>query len=135
MKSSTPFTNRLSKYTHVIEKGIAVLLLAAALIIGVRILAEIFPTLFNGDPIESLHELLAAVFSLIIVIEFVRMLISHSMESVIEVLIFALSRGMIVNHYEGLDLLIMVACIGILFVVRKYCLFHEDIEKAEECEK
>jgi hypothetical protein len=47
---------------------------------------------------EYIEDILITAFNVVIVIEFIRMLIKHSMNTIVEVLIFAISRGLVVGH-------------------------------------
>ena len=48
------------------------------------------------------------------------MLCRHSVQNVVEVLLFATARQMVVEHLETWQTLIGVAAIAILFAIRKY---------------
>lgn len=65
--------------------------------------------------------------TLAIGIEFVKVLCMHTPGAIIEVLLFAISRQMIVEHLSATETLIGVAAIAGLFAVRKYlfCSFDE----------
>ena len=52
---------------------------------------------------------LLTAFNAIIIIEFIRMLIKHSINTVLEVLIFAIARGLVVGHEKPLEELIRIA--------------------------
>ena len=53
-------------------------------------------------------------------VEFIKMLCRHSVQNVVEVLLFATARQMVVEHLETWQTLIGVAAIAILFAIRKY---------------
>ena len=72
------------------------------------------------DQAEALNTFLQNALSLVVGVEFVKMLVRHTPDNVVEVLIFAISRHMIVYHLEMWELLIGVICIAILFVIRKF---------------
>ena len=66
------------------------------------------------------NALLSAAFALVIGVEFVRMLFKHTPEAVIDVLLFALARHVII-YYEGMtSLLVGVFSIAVLFATKKY---------------
>ncbi len=60
--------------------------------------------------------------TLAIGIEFVKMLCTHTPETIIDVLLFAISRQMIVEHLSAMDTILGVGAIAGLFAVRKYLL-------------
>lgn len=65
---------------------------------------------------------------IVIGIEFLKMLCRHNINSVVEVLLFALARHMIVEDTSMLENLLCVTGAALLFVVRKY-LFVPEIDR------
>lgn len=72
-----------------------------------------------ADP-DNLQQFLSVAFNVVIGIEFLKMLCRHSVGSVVEVLLFALARGLVVDHGTPVSNLITVGTIALLFVVRKF---------------
>ena len=72
--------------------------------------------------------LLMSAMTLAIGIEFVKMLCTHTSETVIEILLFAISRQMIVEHLSATETILGVGAIAGLFAVRKYlfCTIHKE---------
>ena len=69
----------------------------------------------------SYMELVLSVFLLLAIgIEFVKMLCTHTPETIIEILLFAISRQMIVEHLSATETILGVGAIAGLFAVRKY---------------
>ncbi len=122
----------VSSATHGLEIIIAFILMIAVILQGIH-LFDYFPSLLQNSE-DALHNILSAAFNLIIVIEFIRMLIQHSMENVIEVLVFALARSMIVDHSNTISIIVTIVSISILLIVRKHCLLHVDFKKTGEDE-
>ena len=79
-----------------------------------------------GEGLE-LGYYLESAMTLAIGIEFVKMLCTHTPGTIIEVLLFATSRQMIVEHLNGVETLLGIVAIAALFAVRKYlfCNFDE----------
>jgi hypothetical protein len=75
-------------------------------------------------------QFLSNVFSLVIGIEFTRMLIKHSADAAIEVLLFAIARQLIIAHPATWEMLIGVVAIAGVFSIRKY-LFTGDFHHVE----
>lgn len=69
---------------------------------------------------DVLEEYLQKILSFVVGIEFVKMLIQHNPGSVIEVLIFATSRQMIAEHTDGIETIIRIIAIGILFAIQRF---------------
>lgn len=106
---------------------------AAILLIGVA-----YSCIQLGLHVSSLTELafdayiddiLVTAFNAVIVIEFIRMLIKHSMNTIVEVLIFAIARGLVVGHEAPLETLIRIASIAMLLACRKYLFYDRDFEE------
>lgn len=75
-------------------------------------------------------DFLSQMLTLVVGLEFVKMLCMHTAETVIEVLMFATARQMIVEHLNAVDTLIGIVTIGILFAIRKYLLIENKKKKA-----
>ncbi|MDX8417535.1 MAG: hypothetical protein SOS22_05580 [Absicoccus sp.] len=114
---------------HWIEVIMAIILILVVVIQCFDIIAQLPSFFFNKVP---LSDVLSYVFNFIITIEFVRMLLIHSMESVTEVLIFAIARSIIVGHPEAIALFFEICCIFLLLSARKYLLFENELEKENE---
>lgn len=60
--------------------------------------------------------------NLLIGVEFVKMLAKHTAENLLEVLMFAIARQMVVEHLNMFETLIGIVAITLIFAVRKYLL-------------
>ena len=67
--------------------------------------------------------------NIIIVIEFIRVLIKHTMGTVVEVLIFALARGLIVVNETIWEMAITIVAIAVLLACRKFLFLDDDLKK------
>ena len=84
--------------------------------------------------ISFFTKFLANALSLVVGVEFVKMLCRHSAQTVVEVLMFATARQMVVEHMEPIQTLIGVLAIAILFAIRKF-LMTEDTDMAHAPKK
>lgn len=66
------------------------------------------------------NNFLQALFDIIIGIELLKMLCRHDLDSVVEVLMFAVAREMIINHMPIIETLIGIVAIAVLFSIRKF---------------
>ena len=78
---------------------------------------------------------LGNILTLIIGVEFVKMLAKHTAENLLEVLMFAIARQMIVEHLDMIDTLIGIISIAIIFAVRKYLLLKSTDDKEKIYDK
>ena len=63
------------------------------------------------------------------------MLAKHTAENLLEVLMFAIARQMIVEHLDMIDTLIGIISIAIIFAVRKYLLLKSTDDKEKIYDK
>ena len=108
--------HRLSSLLEMLVRLLMLSALAAALI---GLVQDISPVKLLKDP-SVFSEYLSVAAMLVIGVEFVKMLCSHTLDSVIEIMLLAIARQMIVEHTTPLQNLIAVASIAVLYVVRKY---------------
>lgn len=95
----------------------AVIVALAIVAAFISCLPELFTTIVGGSGIKGLNEVLEIVFSIIIGVEFLKMLLKPTADTVIEVLIFLIARHMIVEPTTVLENLFSVISISILFGV------------------
>ena len=116
---------------HILEKMIAVFTLVVLLgAFGKLILELIRDPGSSADVTGFLHDVLTIVVGL----EFVRMLIDTTPASILEVLAVAITRHVILSHDDPVSNLLSVACIAGLFAIRRY-LFRRGELKEEMVEK
>lgn len=117
-----------SKLSEKIVKGVFLLeaTLAIFIIIGVIIgsydLIRYFKIIFITPPMETfpiLQTFLGHTLTLVIGLELVIMLVKHTPSSVIEVLLYAIARKMIIESKTMLDILLGIFAIAGLFVINK----------------
>lgn len=121
---------RVMKIANMIETIIGVLLIVSISISVIYLIFDLTSIIRFRNTIESFSNYLSASFSLIIGIEFIKMLSKHTPETVIEVLLFAIARHLIVDHGSSLENLIGIASIAALFAIRKYLFFNfDEVEK------
>ena len=114
------------KLLHVLEYVIAVLTIVVILCLLGYEISKMFS--FDGyfsDPHTYLHNMLTIVVGL----EFVRMLINLTPANTLEVLIVAIARQVIVNHDSALNNIACVLCIGGLFAIRKFLIARNDFKR------
>ena len=96
----------VAQAASVLEIIIAVLVLAAILITGVRVTGEIFGLFVAENASQAFTAVLEHAFNLIIGVEFIKMLAKHTPGSAIEVLLFTISRQLVVEHTTPVENLI-----------------------------
>lgn len=119
--------DRLIQLTSWMEIVVAILLIIAITIAGVLVIWDAWLNLNDG--VFQLEVLLKRVLTLVVGVEFAKMLILHTPESVLEVLLYAVARQIVIYHDSALENLIGVLAVGVIFVIRKYFVKTKDIEE------
>ena len=103
------FVKRLLKAAWVLELVVAVLILAVTLLelflLGEGTLSQVLGGSFSADAF------FADAMTIVVGIEFVKMLMLHTPRAVTDVLLFAIARQLVVNHSSAVDTLLGVACL------------------------
>lgn len=116
----------VARYTEIMLSIVILIVIALA---GIRLIYAITETSIMNMDIEFFTEFLANALSLVVGVEFVKMLCRHTAQTVVEVLMFATARQMVVEHMAPTQTLIGVIAIAILFAIRKF-LMTEDNDMA-----
>lgn len=120
-------TAYLEHLMDIFEIGIAIIV-AFGFIVSVYPLVRELPLLGSmSQGTVSYRHFLESALDLVIGIEFIKMLIKHTPGSVAEVLLFALSRHMVLEGGSSMENLLTVCAIAIIFAIRKF-LFVETFE-------
>lgn len=113
----------LKKITTFLEYFISFMLAAGIFLLAVK-LGLSLQNIPDLDVYPNYDDMLETCFNLIIGVELIRMLYQHSSSTIFEVLLFAISRQLIMDHSHPLNSLLGVLAIAILFATRKF-LFSE----------
>ncbi|MBQ2737722.1 MAG: hypothetical protein IJF38_03465 [Clostridia bacterium] len=116
---------------HILEYVIATLTLIVLVgLVGLEIHKMITTDGYFASADTYLHNILTIVVGL----EFVRMLINLTPANTLEVLIVAIARQVIVDHSSPLENIACVLCIGGLFAIRKFLISKKDLRRdLSEC--
>lgn len=112
-----------------IEVFVSILVLLALVVFSAGLVKELYATaIMNyGNP-EFLSDFIGSAFQIVIGVEFIKMLCKHTPATVVEVLMFAIARQMVVEHSTPLENLICIAGITILFAIRRFLFTDGDKE-------
>ena len=126
MKMKMTLQTIMQKMASYVELVLSAFLLLVVVALSVRLIAQSVPQVWSQQ-IDVMYYLESAM-TLAIGIEFVKMLCTHTSETIIEILLFAISRQMIVEHLSTTETIIGVGAIAGLFAVRKYlfCTIHKE---------
>jgi len=111
---------------HIIERIIAVITIIALLAALGLELYEMFSDIsYFHDVTHLLHNLLTIVVGL----EFVRMLIDTTPNNILEVLTVAITRHVILSHENPWSNVASIACIAALFAIRRYLIRRSELKE------
>lgn len=109
---------------HMLEYLIAFLTLAVLVgLIG----CEIYKMFSTDGYFQSADVYLHSILTIVVGLEFVRMLINLTPANTLEVLIVAIARQVIVDHSSPLNNIACVLCIGGLFAIRRFLISKKDL--------
>ena len=111
---------------HYIERSIALITLIALLAaLGIEIYKMFTVAGYFDEVNHVLHNLLTIVVGL----EFVRMLIDTTPANILEVLTVAITRHVVLTHVDPLANMASVACIAGLFAIRRYLIRRSELKE------
>ena len=136
MRKDNPILKKIDNVAFILE-----IILAGFLIIGVIIgMKDIFSYLgqiYSTPAVETygiFRQFLSHVLLLVVGIELILMLVSHSIDSIIEFILFVIARKMLIYADTMLDLLLGTLAIAILFLTIKYALSKTDVIQKKSIE-
>ena len=120
------FSSLFYKAVHVLEYVIAVMTIAVLVgLLGF----EVYKMFTTEGYFMSADTYLHNILTIVVGLEFVRMLINLTPANTLEVLIVAIARQVIVNHENAVSNIACVLCIGGLFAIRRYLISKKDFKK------
>lgn len=112
--------DQVAEAASFLEVLLSMVVLAALLMSIVPIVLQM-PGLLSDNNNVEIFSFLERALDIVIGIEFIKMLAKHSPGSVLEVLLYAIARHMIIGHGSAVENLISVGTIALIFIIRKYC--------------
>lgn len=120
--------SKLYRAAAALELAVGVVVLLACIVCGAGIVVTTDLSALLHSP-EYFQARLSDACYIIIGIEFIKMIASHTIDSVVDVTLLAVARQMIIEHTMPLENLLAVCSIAVLFVIRKY-LYISRIDRA-----
>ena len=124
-------TEKILHYiVEIIEILIAIITLCAMVYMLFTEVGKIFVHDLQVNPhlADSKH-FLESILSIVIGLEFVSMLVDFTPANILEVLVLAISRHVIINHSDPVSTIVCVVCIAGLFAIKKFLIPKEDMKK------
>ena len=111
---------------HFIERAIAAITIIVLIgSLGIELYQMFTESGYMGDISNYLHNVLTIVVGL----EFVRMLIDTTPASILEVLTVAITRHVILSHDDPWSNLVSVFCIAGLFAIRRFLIRRSELKE------
>ena len=111
---------------HYIERAIAIITIVALL---AALSLEVYEMFTVADYFSDTHNLLHNLLTIVVGLEFVRMLIDTTPANILEVLTVAITRHVVLTHEDPLSNLASVACIAGLFAIRRYLIRRSELKE------
>ena len=110
------------------------LLLALVIVVGIVIQLLALPaalkSLYAGGQ-EGFRDFLKYIIDMVIGLEMIHLLSRPTLDSVVEILLFALTREIVLGEMSPVGIFLSILCIAILFAIRKF-LFIKDFNNLGE---
>ena len=111
---------------HVLEYVIAIMTMIV--LVGLLVV-EVYKMFTTDGYFDTADTYLQNVLTIVVGLEFVRMLINLTPANTLEVLIVAIARQVIVDHGSPISNVACVICIGGLFAIRRFLISKHDLKK------
>lgn len=116
----------LKKLTEKLQRWLEVCEIAVALLVGLGVIATLITYLLPGmlnlfrpsTGTEHFLEYLGAIFNLVVGLEFMKLLFHINSENIIEVLVILISRHMIMEAHDAIDIFLSTLSIVLLLLLK-----------------
>lgn len=101
------------------------IIVAAFIMIGIfctvkDIAVQIFHGAGSGMNVKEFNSIMADALTMVVGLEFVKLLIKNTPEMLTTVLLLAISRQMVVEHLNMYEIVAGILALGMVFAIRKY---------------
>ena len=131
LKKSYEYMHKITRFGELL---LSIVILLAIILSGISLILELRQFASFQLDISAFTSFLASGLSLAVGIEFVKMLCQYTPEALVEIVMLAIARQMVVEHLQLSQMFIGVCAIAILCMVRKYFLSNS-LKKSENREK
>ena len=117
----------MMKFTNWMELVLSVFMVVVLLLMIIRMVLLVTPEAWTGG--ITVQHILEEALEIAIGVEFIKMLCLHTPGTILEVLLFAIARHMIVKENTAVEALLGIVAIAGLFAIHKFLLVsHKEME-------
>mgnify|MGYP004633865603 FL=1 len=120
--------SKLYGISYYLEMFISLLLIVVIIFLSVKLVINIFDINFMLSNEDVFTYFMENAMSLAVGVELIKMLCKHSASTVVEVLLFAIARQIIVSHSSVMNMVAGVLCIVALLATWKFLFLPDDKE-------
>ena len=112
-------TKIIFNFIQFFELIVSVIIAIVAIFMLFNLISQILETDISLMTSSDFSTFLSSMLTVVVGLEFVKLLCRHKIENLIDVLMLAISRQMVVEHLDTLQMLIGVISVILLIVVKK----------------
>lgn len=111
---------------HFLERIVASITL---IVLVIALIQQVVTLVIDPSHIADINEFLHHILTIVVGLEFVRMLIDTTPANILEVLTVAITRHVILSHDDYWSNLVCIACIGGLFAIRRFLIRRSELKE------
>ena len=116
----------IRKSLHIIEQIIAIVILL--FLIG-ALISEVLMLLQDTSHFSDVSHFLHNILTIVVGLEFVRMMIDTTPANILEVLTVAITRHVVLSHEDPWSNLACIGCIAGLFAIRRFLIRRSELQE------
>lgn len=121
----------LAGLTEILVAGIILLAVLLSAVLLILDLVGFGSGLFGKTGVPTYNDIFSTAIYIVIGIEMIKMIVKHTPDSVLEVVLFVVAKRIVADtEFGSLDLLLCVIAIAAIFAIRKF--LHFDAAKAKD---
>lgn len=128
------FMRFIAAFGRYVEAALAIIILIVIVLSMIQLMRDLTQMSIGDLQTGFFTGFLNKILTLAVGVEFVRMLCKHTADTIVDVLLFATARQMVVEHLDPLQTLLCVLAIGGLFAIRKYLLLSSRRQQRNEAQ-
>ena len=116
----------LRRCLHLLEQAISGIII---IVLMISLGFELYHVFTEPENFEDVSHFLHNILTIVIGLEFVRMLIDTTPANILEVLTVAITRHVVLSHENPWSNVASIACIAALFAVRRYLIRRSELKE------